>query len=75
MQEMIKKYFTYLGLDKLALVVTPPGSSEPYWTDSARELVRALILQVLTLPPDQRDLFTLRQLPFPRAPEGKAAEN
>ena len=45
-----------------ALVITPPGTKDPHWTESARELIRALILLVLTFGPRERELIAVRQL-------------
>ncbi|MBJ7532624.1 type IV secretory system conjugative DNA transfer family protein [Rhodomicrobium vannielii ATCC 17100] len=51
-----------------ALIATPERG-ERHWSDSARELVRALILLVLTFPKSERDLLAVRQLLTLSAPE------
>jgi type IV secretion system protein VirD4 len=43
-----------------ALIV--PSEKEPHWTDSARILVKALILWALTRPMEERNLITVWQL-------------
>ena len=46
-----------------ALIVTPEGSRSPFFTNSARGFLAALILHVLTtLPPSQHNLITVRRL-------------
>ena len=57
-----------------ALVVTPEGAKDPHWTESARELLRALILLVLTFDPYERELVTLRQLITLDGPDFHEAE-
>lgn len=39
-----------------------PNERDPHWTDSARQLLKALILFTLTLPPGDRHLVTTRRL-------------
>lgn len=47
-----------------AIVVIPPGVSEPYWDEQARAMIKTLILHVLTSPrlDGRRDLLTVRDL-------------
>lgn len=45
-----------------AIVVEDPHASSRHWNDSARELVKGLILFTLTLPSEDRHLVTVRQL-------------
>lgn len=47
-----------------AIVVTNPEAKDPYWDQSARSMVKALILHVLTDPmyEGRRNLITVRQL-------------
>ena len=43
-----------------ALII--PNERDPHWTDSARNLVKAVILYTLTLPPEDRHLETVWRL-------------
>jgi type IV secretion system protein VirD4 len=45
-----------------ALIVEEGGSSSRHWTDSAKALLKGLILFALTLPKAERHLVTVRQL-------------
>jgi type IV secretory pathway TraG/TraD family ATPase VirD4 len=48
-----------------AIVVVKDGSHDPFWDESARKMLRGLILHVLTAEqfmPDERNLITLRNL-------------
>lgn len=47
-----------------ALVVSPPGSSDPFWDEQARTLIKALILHVITSDNfnNRRNLIAVRQL-------------
>ena len=47
-----------------SIVVTNPESKDPFWDESARAMVRALILHVLTSPDfeGRRNLLTLREV-------------
>jgi len=48
-----------------AIVVVKDDAREPFWDESARTMVRGLILYVLTAPhfsPDERNLITVRNL-------------
>lgn len=47
-----------------AIVVIPPDAKEPFWDESARTLIKTLILHVLTSPlfKGRRNLVTVRQL-------------
>jgi type IV secretion system protein VirD4 len=45
-----------------ALIVDDGDSRSKHWTDSARALLRGIILLTLTLPPRERHLITVREL-------------
>src|ERR1019366_887640 len=48
-----------------AIVVVKDGSHDPFWDESARKMLRGLILHVLTAEqfmPDERNLITVRNL-------------
>jgi type IV secretion system protein VirD4 len=43
-------------------LVIHEGTGESHWTDAAKLLIRALVLLVLTMPEEERDLVSLRAL-------------
>lgn len=45
-----------------ALIVEEGGGNSRHWTDSAKELLKGLILFALTMPESERNLVTVRQL-------------
>jgi type IV secretion system protein VirD4 len=45
-----------------ALIVEEGGGNSRHWTDSAKELLKGLILFALTMPAAERNLVTVRQL-------------
>lgn len=45
-----------------ALILSEHGDEGSHWTNSAEALVRGLILYALTLPPQERNLKTVREL-------------
>lgn len=53
----------------IADALIEPTSSDPHWSDSARILLRALILYTLTLDETERNLVTVRQLLMLTHPE------
>lgn len=46
----------------IADAIITGNDRDPHWTDSARILLRALILYTLTMPKEERNLVTVRQL-------------
>lgn len=52
-----------------ALIVAEGGADGSHWTNSAENLLRGLILYALTLPEENRNLVTVRQLLMLTTPE------
>ena len=53
------------AIDDAALVADAlivPNLRDPYWTDSAKQMLHGILLYVLTLPEEERTLLTMRQL-------------
>ena len=44
------------------LVIGTGGESDPHWNDTARELLRGLLVHVATLPPARRTMAELRRI-------------
>ena len=44
------------------LVIGTGGESDPHWNDTARELLRGLLVHVATLPPERRSMAELRRI-------------
>ena len=44
------------------LVVSTGGEHDPHWTETARELLRGLLIYVAGLPPDRRSMSELRTI-------------
>ncbi len=45
-----------------ALIIAPEGAKDPHWTDAARNLVRGLVLYLLSTPGESPTLRRLREL-------------
>jgi type IV secretory pathway TraG/TraD family ATPase VirD4 len=44
------------------LVVSSGNENDPHWNDTARELLRGLLIYVAGLPPERRSMSTLREI-------------
>lgn len=55
-----------------ALIIAAEGAKDPHWTDSARNLVRGLVLYLLSTPDETRSLRRLRELLHLNPDERKA---